>query len=146
MIGHYVRAHRYLPPAPYLQALHAEPAALTTSACEDLIAAHRRKLDENPTPADILVAFYSVKIYWRTEHFADRGDFEDFLGERFPMRFRSTSVSERGYFVREESGNPAGLLTELESQLRSSGRAPFERSFKLLYSAEPEQKITLVPR
>lgn len=61
------------------------------------------------------------------------------------MRFRSTAVSERGYFVRDESGNPAALLAELEAQLRSSGRAPFEWTFKLLYSAEPEQRITLDP-
>lgn len=139
MLPHYLSAHGYVPPSAYLEALDGAIAPLTDSECCARIVAQRRKLDESPTASDILVPYYSVKVFWATEHFDDLTEFDVFISTWFPARFHSIALGERGYFVRTECEDPAGLLQELAAGVKASGRAPVCCASKLVYIGEKEE-------
>jgi hypothetical protein len=139
MLPHYLSAHGYLPPSVYIEALRTANAPFTDSECCARIVSHRRKLDESPTASDILVPYYSAKVFWRTEHFNDLAEFDVFISTWFQARFHSIALGERGYFVRTECEDPAGLLHELAAQVQASGRAPACCASKLVYIGEKEE-------
>jgi hypothetical protein len=144
MLLHYITAHGYLPPAAFLEALRRSSAApLPDSECEARIRAHRRKLEEAPALEDILVPYYSVKVYWGLDLFADLGAFEAFLSSRFPHRFVSVAKGERGYFIRAECEHPRDLLRDLAIELQPLQRAPFACTFRLLYVGGVEQVCSI---
>jgi hypothetical protein len=140
MLLHYIEQHNYLPPLVFLEALHRAKAALTEDECDARIYAHRHKLDTAPTPEDILVPYYSVKIYWKLSDFRDLTAFCKFMGSG---RFNHFAVNDIGYFVRTKCGKPDQLLRELVSQYQRSKRIPFQCTFKLVYVGGDEQVITV---
>jgi hypothetical protein len=142
MLLHYIEQHNYLPPAVFLEALHRAKAALTEDECDARIYAHRHKLDTAPTPEDILVPFYSVKIFWKLSDFRDLTAFCKVMGSG-SGRFRHFAVNDIGYFVRTECERPDELLRQLVAQYQRSKRIPFRCTFKLLYVGGEEQVIAV---
>jgi hypothetical protein len=146
MLLHYVATHNYLPPAIFLAALLDTNAALSDGDCNARIHSHRRKLETAPTPEDILVPYYSARLYWRHSSFLDLRAFESFVSEAFPFRFTSFALSDIGYFVQTECEHPELLLSELVAQLAPSRPAPFQCAFTLLYVGGHEQICSTVPQ
>ena len=136
MIAHYVKAHRYLPPPSFLEAVTGCLAPLTETECWERIAVHRDKLDTAPEPEDILVPYYSMKVYWRLVDFADLTAFYKFSSEvSGSSRF---AVDDRGYYVQTESDKPEELFHRLVKRCQGKKPVPFQCAFKLLYVGEEE--------
>ena len=136
MLLHYIEKHNYLPPASFIEALHRAKAALSEDECYERIAAHLYKLENAPTLQDILVPFYSVKVFWRLSDFRDLTAFCKFMGSH---RFTHFTVDDIGYFVQTECEKPDQLLHELVAQYQPWKPTPFQCRFKLLYVGGDEQ-------
>jgi len=141
MLLHYIEQHNYLPPAVFLEALHRAKAALSETDCWERIAEHQDKLDTAPTPEDILVPFYSVKVFWKLSDFRDLTAFYKFVSKG--QDFHRFAVNDIGYFVRTECEKPDELLRQLVARYQRSKRIPFQCTFKLLYVGGDEQVITV---
>ena len=144
MLLHYIEQHNYLPPALFLEALSRAKAALTEDECDARIYAHQHKLDTAPTPEDILIPFYSVKVFWKLSDFRDLTAFCKFMGSG-SGGFNHFAVNDIGYFVRTKCEKPDQLLRQLVAQYQRSKRIPFQCTFKLLYVGGDEQVITVEP-
>ena len=118
--------------------MHRAKAALSEDECYERIAAHLYKLENAPTLQDILVPFYSVKVFWKLSDFRDLTAFCKFMGSG-SGRFNHFAVDDIGYFVQTECEKPDQLLRELVAQLQPWKPAPFQCRFKLLYVGGDEQ-------
>ena len=86
---------------------------------------------------DILVPYYSVRIYWDRASFGDLGSFELFLSKEFRRQFPSIALNQVGFFVRTECEDPA----EMFRAMQSSSRAPFKCTFTLVHVGGNEEQI-----
>ena len=138
MLVHYIEKHNYLPPESFIEALQSADAALTETDCYARIAAHRTKLDTAPTPEDILVPFYSVKIFWKLSDFPDLTAFVKFIDKNL-WGISHYEVNDIGYCVYTECEKPDQKLRELVSKLQRRKPTPFQCMSKLLYLGGEEQ-------
>lgn len=133
MLGHYVSTHAYVPPRPYLDAIASQNLEiLDYEQCYSMINRQQQKLEDNPTPEDMIYPYYRVEVYWKTELFPDLMAFRDHCEG---MGIAATHIARResGFCVVEDGYEPQAILEETRKKYQDRRWAPYACHYRMQY-------------
>lgn len=142
MLPHYIREHRYLPPAEFLAIFDAPVVAVGEKQASALMERQRDRLESNPTREDILIDLFDVEVFWKSERFPDLTEFGRRLRSisfksRPLLEFSRLSRTEEAYTSYLQSHRPSELFDQTSSRFKDAADRPFMYRYRLVYLNEP---------